>query len=148
MARLEGEATIAAGPSSMDPVFQPEPVGKEVFHDDSNIILGRFVELMRRKRGLSIEALAGEIDVELSELVEIEEDVRHVPDHRSIYQLANYFAVPMGKLMKISGLSKPRDPQLSEAGFRFAARSESVEELSPEEQEALETFVAILTESK
>lgn len=148
MARLEGEATIAAGTSALDPVFRKEYGTREAVPDDSNIVFGRFVRLMRRQHGQTVENLAEAADVELSELVEIEDDTRHIPDHRTVYQLANYFQVPMSNLMQIAGLAVPKDSRLFDEAIRFAARSEPVAQLSLEERAALEAFVVILSEKK
>jgi transcriptional regulator with XRE-family HTH domain len=115
---------------------------------DANVAFGRFVRLMRRSRRQSIEHLADEAEVELSELFEIEEDNHHRPEPRTVYQLANHFRVPTGKLMQLAGLSAPKDNRLFEEAIRFAARSEVVEDLSEIERAALEAFVAVLSEKQ
>ena len=103
---------------------------------------------MRRQRRLSLEKLAEDTDVEIAELVEIEDDARHKPTLRTVYQLATYFRVPQGKLQQIAGLTTPRDARLLDEAVRFAARSETVADLTPEESAALEAFVAVLSEQK
>ena len=49
--------------------------------------------------------------------------------------------------MKLSGLAKTRDSYLTEATVRFAARSEPVNVLSAEEEEALQEYVKVLVKS-
>ena len=113
---------------------------------DLNIAFGRFVRLMRRQRRQSVEGLAEEAAVEVTELVEIEADNHHKPEPRTVYQLANHFKVPMQKMMQLAGLSAPKDSSLFEEAIRFAARSEAVEELNENERAALEAFVSVLSE--
>ncbi|NMY75634.1 helix-turn-helix transcriptional regulator [Pseudomonas sp. WS 5071] len=111
----------------------------------ANSVLGRFVQLLRRKRHMTLEQLATQADVDISELVEIETDIYHHPQPRTIYMLADYFDLPKPKLMEIAGLVVPRNNQLSNAAVRFAANSGPLVELSPEEQRALEEFVKELS---
>jgi len=148
MARMEGDATIAAGTYALDPVFTQEQRYKELVIEDSNVVFGRFIKLMRRRRGITTEKLAEDADVDLAELVEIEDDARFKPEQRTVYQLANYFDVPMRNLMQIAGLTVPKNSRLFDEAIRFAARSEPVAQLTPEEQAALEAFVVILSEEK
>ncbi len=108
---------------------------------DANVTFGRFVRLLRRSRHQSLEHLADEAEIEITELVEIEEDNHHKPDPRTVYQLAKHFALPTPKMMQLAGLSAPKDTSLYEAAIRFAARSEAVEDLNDIERAALEAFV-------
>lgn len=111
-----------------------------------NVAFGRFVRLMRRQQHLSLEKLAEDARVEITELVEIEEDVRHQPDARTVYQLAQHFGVPTRNLMQLAGLSQPKDDRLTEEAIRFAARSEPIEDLNAAEKAALEAFVSVLND--
>ena len=148
MAQREADAEIGAGLVAFDPVFDGEASPVTETGEEPNIAFGRFVHLMRRRRGLTLEKLAEDTDVEIAELVEIEDDSRHKPKLRTVYQLANYFRVPQTKLQQVAGLTVPRDTRLLEEAVRFAARSESVTALTPEENAALEAFVAVLSEQK
>ncbi len=82
-------------------------------NEEPSIAFGRFVRLMRRDRGLTLEKLAEDTDVEISELVEIEDDTHHEPELRTVYQLANYFKAPRSNLLQVAGLTAPRDNRLS-----------------------------------
>lgn len=148
MAALEAQSTsdldIGAGPVTKQAA--PADEGAAAQAPDPNFAFGRFVRLMRRHRQLSLEKLAEDARVEITELVVIEEDARHVPDPRTVYQLAQQFRVPTPKLMQLAGLSQPKDARLSEEAIRFAARSEPIEELSDVERAALEAFVSVLSE--
>lgn len=106
----------------------------------------RLVEYARRKRGLSVEQLAEQADVDLESIVEIETKASAMPDARTVYQLAKTLRLAPNTLMEVAGLTTPR-PQVREAALRFAARSESTARLTHEEQEALEEFVKVLVET-
>lgn len=146
MASQENGGEIGVGPLAVDPFFADE--GHTAEATEPNIAFGRFVCLMRRKRQLTIEALAQQADLDALELVEIEEDAKHRPEVRTVYQLANYFDIPRPKLMQIAGLTAPKDNCLFQEAVRFAARSETVEALTAQESAALEAFVAVLSEQK
>ena len=149
MAQREGDAEIGAGLLAIDPVFDGDPVPAEVVEEEgSSIAFGRFVNLMRRRRGMSLEQLADNADVDMADLVEIERDPQHRPELRTTYQLANFFKVSRAGLMQVAGLAAQKDAKLFDEGVRFAARSESTAALTPEEAAALEAFVAVLSEQK
>ena len=149
MAQLEGDTEIGAGRLAIDPVFDGEatPI-LDRRHEGSTLAFGRFVNLMRRQRGVSLEQLAEAADVTVTELVEIESDTRHKPALRTTYQLANYFKMPRSGFMQVAGLAARKDARLSDEAVRFAARAEPTAALTPEENAALEAFVAVLSEQK
>lgn len=151
MAQLELEAgtdmeiggtPVTATPEVGAPELTTEPA------PDTNIAFGRFVRLMRRSRRQTLEGLAEDAEIEITELVEIEEDNHHKPEPRTVYQLAKHFEMPMPKMMQLAGLSAPKDTRLYDEAIRFAARSETVQELNDMERAALEAFVAVLSEKK
>src|SRR6476660_7157713 len=49
---------------------------------------GRLINLWRRKKGFRLDQLAERADVELAELIAIEQDVRYIPEPRTVFQLA------------------------------------------------------------
>lgn len=142
----EGESMIAAGLLACDPApqvsFTPEIVRPA---DETRIAFGRFVNLMRRKKGFSIEKLADEATLDIGELVCIEEDLDFTPEPRTVYQLARTFGVPQQRLMQMAGLIIKNDTPFHQAAVRFAARSESNEKLNVEEKAALSAFIEVLS---
>ena|SRR2546421_4297087 len=147
MARLEGDAEIGAGMLAIDPVFDGE-LGEQREQDEPAVAFGRFVRLMRRGRGMDRERLADTADIDIMELVSIEEDPHFRPEVRTVYQLSMFFDLPRENLLQIAGLTRPKDDRIYEEAVRFAARSEPVAALTPEERQALEAFVAVLSEKK
>ena len=147
MAQIAGDDEVGAGLVAADPTFDGKVV-PATSTEESSVAFGRFVRLMRRNHGLSIEGLAKTVDIEIKELLAIEEDTRHKPEVRSVYQLANFFKVPRPNLMQLAGLVVAQDNRLVNEGARFAARSDPVAALTPEERAALDAFVAVLSERK
>jgi len=145
MAELEADEEIGVGLVAVDPVFDGESLAQS---EEPAVAFGRFVSLMRRNRGLSVEKLADEADVDVVELLSIEEVAQYKPEVRTVYQLANFFALPRATMLQVAGLTLPKDSRIIEESVRFAARSEPVEALTKEERSALETFVSVLSEDK
>jgi HTH-type transcriptional regulator, competence development regulator len=107
---------------------------------------GRLINLCRRRKGIRLDQLAKTADVDLAELVTIEQDVRYIPEPRTVYQLAKTFDLPNDRLLQLSGNVVARDSHLGQEAVRFAARADSVDKLSKDEQQALEEFVKYLSE--
>lgn len=147
MAQLEGDAEIGAGLAAFDPIFD-DNVSNVAAVEEGGLAFSRFVQLARRSRGLTVEALAEKTDLELSEVLVIEENCNYKPDLRTVYQLANFFGVQRTNLLQIAGLTAPKNSNLINEAVRFAARSESVAVLTAEERAALEAFVSVLSEKK
>jgi HTH-type transcriptional regulator, competence development regulator len=143
-AEREGDEVVGAGALARDPIDAHAEAGAISPAEENRIAFGRFVNLMRRRSGLTIEALANSAKVDASELLIIEDDVHYVPGPRTVYQLARIFEVPQPRLMQLAGLTAANDAGLREEAVRFAARSEAVHKLTPEESAALSAFVAVL----
>jgi HTH-type transcriptional regulator, competence development regulator len=109
---------------------------------------GKLINLCRRSKGLSMEQLAERARVDLSELINIEHDLRYRPEPRTVYQLSGVLDLPNEKLLQLSGNMVIRDMRFEQSAVKFAARSESVDKLSREEHRALEEFVKYLSEQK
>lgn len=146
-ARREGDAAVGAGLLAFDPAPEVRPSGAEAAPaEEIRIAFGRFVNLMRRRRGYTMERLAEVADIDASELVVIEDDVRYVPDPRTVFKLAQTFEISQQRLMQLAGLAVANDAGFRKAAVRFAARSESAQKLTSEQTLALEAFVALLSE--
>ena len=134
--------TIGALGSPARKVVERDEVEREL----ATLAFGRLVNLYRRSKGLRIEELADQARIDPAELITIEEDLHYVPEVRTVYQLSKTLSLRNDKMMELSGNMKARDQALEHAAVRFAARSESVERLTSEEQKALEEFVKYLSE--
>lgn len=148
-ARREGDAIIGAGLLAFDPGLDPRASGSQTAPiEETRIAFGKFVNLMRRRRGFSMEELAQAADLDASELLVIEDDVHYVPEPRTVFKLAETFEVSQRRLMQLAGLAGANDAGFRREAVRFAARSESVQKLTPEESSALEAFVSVLSEQE
>lgn len=149
--RLEGDDEIAAGALARDPTpdqaadAQPGPDTA----DATRVAFSSLVELKRRERGLTMEKLAEEAEIDLEDIVRIEGDAHFRPSARTVHQLARTFKLPNKGLLQLSGNTTARNPAMHEQALRFAARSGgSVQRLTREEKKALEEFVAFLAKEK
>jgi transcriptional regulator with XRE-family HTH domain len=150
-AMLDDKADVSAGTLNLNrlPGTRPSKVGSiqaspEV--ESPNPAFGRLINLWRRKKGLRIDALAEKARIDVAELIEIERNLNYVPEPRTVYQLAKTLELPSERMLELSGNLIVRDSSLGQEAVRFAARSESVEKLSKDEQRALEEFVKFLSE--
>jgi HTH-type transcriptional regulator, competence development regulator len=144
MAQREDEAIVSVGGWVTDLAqagfpSRPSQPARSAF--------SRLLKLTRRERNLTAEAFARETGVELTELVSVENDGEYVPTHHTISRIADYLDLPETKLLVLAGLVAAPNTQMSEAAARFAARSEPVQQLTREEQQALAEFVGFLSNS-
>jgi len=147
MAEREGDAEIGAGMLAYDPVYHSKSDEVHV-QDESRLALGRFVNLMRRRKRMTIEQLAESADIEVGELLSIEADLPQLPEPRTLYQLAEAFSVSQKKLMELSGLTRTKEAGFIDEAVRYAARSESLEDLNDDELAALDGLIMVLSEKK
>jgi HTH-type transcriptional regulator, competence development regulator len=106
--------------------------------------LAKLVELRRRQLRLTPEQLADMANVDLDDIVRIEQGDLTSPEPRTIHLVSQVLKLPERALMQLAGLVKPTDARFRTEAVRFAARSEPVANLLPEEHEALEEFVKYL----
>lgn len=144
-ARSEKNAEVGAGIVAFDP--EPATKSEAQGHEAAEatvIAFGRAIHLMRRQRAMSVEKLAEDAQVDLGELVRIESDPHHRPEPRAVSQLARVFKQNPKTFQQLAGNAAVRDQRMVQAAERFAARSGSIERLTPQESEALEHFIAAL----
>ncbi len=110
------------------------------------IAFSRFLQLARRDRKLTLERFAEEADVDLAEVLKIETDEHYTPAIRTVHKVAAFLNVPEKKLLTLAGLLRVKDVQFQNESLKFAARSEPVENLSPEEHFVYEEYVKYLCE--
>ena len=143
-AAAEDREEIAAGALHLDLL----PGGPAAPGSESLVpAFGRLINLCRRKRGWSVEELAGSARISVAELIRIEHEPHYVPGPRTVYQLSTTLGLPKERMLQLSGNMVVRDTRFGDEAVRFAARSESVAKLSKEEHEALEEFVKYLSEA-
>lgn len=150
-AALDDRADVSAGMLDLNRLAAARPPNVESMQgaaeaESPNPAFGRLINLWRRKKGLRIDVLAEKARIDVGELIEIERNLNFVPEPRTVYQLAKTLDLPGERMLELSGNLIVRDSSLGQEAVRFAARSESVEKLSKDEQRALEEFVKFLSE--
>lgn len=145
-ARREGDLEVGAGRISFDPGLEIKSASSvdvlpvEAMH----LAFGKLVNSLRRKRNWSIAHLADEANIDPAELLLIEKEIHHQTEPRTVFQLAQVFGLNVKGLQQLSGLATIRNHQVVNEAVQFAASSDSIEKLSPEELRAVEHFVAAL----
>ena len=146
-AELEGDLEVAAGLSTADALIAETARARREGRSEGTLLaFARLINLKRRERRLTLEALAEQADIDLEELCAIERGELSDPPPRTVYKLAEVLHLPPGKLMQLSGLTEARDEEFCREAVRFHARSQPVERLSREEEKALQEFVKYLSE--
>ena len=125
--------------------WQSLPSTAEAGHEES-FAFGTFVFQMRRRLGLSAKKLAAIADVEIADLVRSESDPKHMPEVRTVYQLARFFEVSNAKLLQVAGLAGPMDPALRSECARFVKECSGPTRRAFGKSPALTKFVTALTD--
>ncbi|HOC54251.1 MAG TPA: XRE family transcriptional regulator [Verrucomicrobiota bacterium] len=142
-AKLEGDCEVGAG--SPPTAIQSATPMISVF---THLTFGRLVLLLRRKLGLSIEQLAARAEAATEELQAIEDDPYHEPEPSTVYGLAQVFGLSVTKMMQAAGLAVAKKLPLNKEAVRFATDAKPTGPLSPEEQHALEAYIATLLDDE
>ncbi len=106
--------------------------------------LSALLQLLRRREGLSQEALANKARVEIEEIRLIESDQSYMPNPRTIYQLEQMFGLPPRTLLKLSGMTASRSGEFAEQVMRFAANAKMMNSLTKAEKKILNEFMKFL----
>lgn len=139
--------SISAGGLAAD-FGMPRHIGHASFgpqEASTQVALAKLVELWRRQHRLTVEEFAKRANLTEAEIVGIE-TAEFVPEPRILWQLSKAIRISYDKLMLIAGHVVNRDESLSNAAVRFAARSETMEQLTRQEQEALHEFINLLAQ--
>lgn len=115
--------------------------------DTRRVALAKFVELSRRQRGLSVEAFAAGAAVDLTDVLQAEDEDAAAPEPHVIWALAAFLQADPSKLMELAGHVIPRDDKLGKEAVRFAAWSHGSAPLSNEEQRVLSEFARVVVQT-
>lgn len=146
IASMEEGVSVTAGSLDTDAFYRQVERQKAMSQQiptGFSTVLGRFLNLARRERSLSLEQLSEEIDASAMDLFLIEEG-RKIPEPQIISKLARSLNLPPGRLMQLAGHVQTLDKEVVSAANAFAGRTNS-KPLEAEEREALHEFVKALT---
>ncbi len=110
------------------------------------IALGTFVRQLRRREGLSLAQLSERAQVSEDELRQVEHNPTYTARSRLIFQLSEYFKVPLAQLSELSGNTHAISRAFYNDAVKYAARSDDLSTLTVEERETLDAFVALLND--
>lgn len=105
----------------------------------------KLVQFWRRERQLSVEELAARAGLTEAEVLDAEEGDT-VPEPRVLHALSTVLKVSYEKLLHLTGHVTDRDQDIESAAIRFAARSESMQRLNRQEEQALQDFIRALAD--
>jgi HTH-type transcriptional regulator, competence development regulator len=111
------------------------------------LALGVFVSQLRRQKGLSIAELAEQADVDEEELKNVERDPGFTATAYLIYQLSQFFDLPLANLSQMAGQTHAVDRAFYNEAVRYAAHSEDLSTMTREESAALNAFVTTLRDT-
>jgi|SRR3972149_822743 len=104
------------------------------------------VHKLRIKDGFSISQLAKKLDVDESELINIESNSGYKPPLRTLMQISNFYGLPYQALSMIAGVVKNINLQFKNDLVRYAANSDKFEKLTKEEKEQLNEIIKCIRE--
>ncbi|MFH1268033.1 MAG: helix-turn-helix domain-containing protein [Planctomycetota bacterium] len=104
------------------------------------------VQMLRRRHGLTVAALAQRANIDRDEIVAMERNNAYRPSPLTLHKLCSFYRIPERQMLVLAGAIKEAPQRFSERASRFAAQSESFAKLTKEEQKVLDEFVQFLKE--
>lgn len=108
------------------------------------VALGVLVRQLRLREQLSVSELARRTSISENELRSVEHDPHYTAKPYLLYQLSEFFEVPLAKLSQMAGATHAVNRSLYNDAVRYAARSDDLDSLTDEERRDLDAFVALL----
>ncbi len=112
-------------------------------NETGRIPFGQFLQLLRRRKKLTVDGLSQKIGIDRHELA-IMEQSNNAPEPIILKHLSEFYKVPLQQMLKVAGVIRDLDDRFIEHTSRFAAKSESFDKLTSEEKKALDEFVTFL----
>jgi len=103
-----------------------------------------FVQMLRRRHGLTIDKLAERADIDRDEIVAMERNNECHPSPLTLHKLCSVFGIPERRMLVLAGAITETPEGFTERVSGFAAQSESFAGLTKEEKKALDEFVRFL----
>lgn len=104
--------------------------------------LGAILREVRRRDGLTIEALAGQARVDVSQIRGLEQDPAFQPRPRTVHRLAELLSLPQAEVARLAGSIVVNDDNPASAdGYKFAAKSDDLSTLNAVDRAQLSAFV-------
>lgn len=136
---IEAYSALRAPPADV-----PEVVMGERNVVQLRLALGVLVRQLRLREHLSIAELARKAQISEDELRSVEHDPHYTAKPYLLYQLSEFFDVPLTKLSQMAGATHVVNRSLYNDAVRYAARSDDMDSLTDDERRDLDAFVALL----
>ena len=122
---------------------------RELVVSERNVVqlrlaLGVLVRQLRLRKRLSIKDLAQKAQISEDEIRSVEHDPHYTAKPYFLFQLSEFFEVPLTKLSQMAGATHAINRSLYNDAVRYAARSDDLDSLTDEELRDLDAFVALL----
>jgi transcriptional regulator with XRE-family HTH domain len=107
-----------------------------------------FVQMLRRRHGLTVDELARRAGIDRDEIAAMERNNAYRPSPLTLHRLCAFYKIPERRMLVLAGAIGEAPQGFSETASRFAAKSESFAHLTKEEKKALDEFVHFVKEDK
>ena len=126
-----------------------EELSDGVVHSEEDfaesLAFSTLIRLSRKERGLTVAQLANDAGIAVLEVISMERDHDYIPKPRTVFQLASFFGISSGSLMKLANITKVHDDKFRTETIRFAANATDFVNLGDHERELLHEFVHFLS---
>ncbi len=127
----------------------PPTEAPEVIMGERNVVqlrlaLGVLVRQLRLREQLSVAELARKAQISEDELRSVEHDPHYTAKPYLLFQLSEFFDVPLTKLSQLAGATHAVNRSLYNDAVKYAARSDDLDSLTDEERRDLDAFVTLL----
>lgn len=131
----------------------PPAEAPEVVMGERNVVqlrlaLGVLVRQLRLREQLTVAELARKAQISEDELRNVEHDPHYTAKPYLLFQLSEFFDVPLTKLSQMAGATHAVNRSLYNDAVKYAARSDDLDSLTDEERRDLDAFVALLQSRK
>lgn len=126
------------------PVEAPEVIMGERNVVQLRLALGVLVRQLRLREQLSVAELARKAHISEDELRSVEHDPHYTARPYLLFQLSEFFDVPLTKLSQMAGATHAVNRSLYNDAVKYAARSDDLDSLTDGERRDLDAFVALL----
>ena len=132
-----------------EPVERQEIVEVHGGSESPRAFLGAILRELRRREGLTIDALAEQTRLDVAEIYGLEQDPAFQPRPRTVHKLAERLSLPHAQVARLAGTVIVNEDAVRVEGYRFAAKSDDLSTMTPVERAQLSALVdAILAQNR
>jgi transcriptional regulator with XRE-family HTH domain len=114
--------------------------------DTIRYVFREVIKNLRRSRGLTTDQLARKLDIDRKGIISMEQSSTYRPSPLMLFKLSKFYGVSQRKLAELAGFVTKVNDKMKEQASRFAAQSDSFDNLNAEEKRTLDDFVRFLKE--